>query len=114
MSTACGIFLSFLTLEEVHVYVPEWLEMSQCFQNLCWPEILCIPKVPQVDQRITATLTSTGTRVGQRLLQSHTDPFDIRLGLYNGFAVCPLGSSRRVKIDLFAWAVSVAGMTSFR
>lgn len=28
--------------------------MSQCFQNLCWPEIFCIPKAPQVDQRITA------------------------------------------------------------
>lgn len=54
MSTACGIFLSFLTWEEVHAYVPEWLETSRCFQNLCWPEIFCIPEVPQVDQRITA------------------------------------------------------------
>lgn len=45
---------AFLTLEEVHLYVPKWLEMSQCFQNLCWPEISSIPKVPQVDQGITA------------------------------------------------------------
>lgn len=40
-------------LEEVHVYVPEWLEMSQCFQNLLWPEIFYIPKVPQVAQSMT-------------------------------------------------------------
>lgn len=40
-------------LEEVHVYVPEQLEMSHCFQNFFWPEIFCIPKVPQVAQRIT-------------------------------------------------------------
>lgn len=37
MATACGISLSFLTLKEAHIYVPEWLEISQCFQNLYWP-----------------------------------------------------------------------------
>lgn len=36
MATACGISLSFLTLREARVYVPEWLEMSQCFENLYW------------------------------------------------------------------------------
>jgi len=114
MSTACGIFLSFLMLKEVHVYVPEWFELSQCFQNLCWPEIFCIPKVPQVDQRITAYSDLHGNMRGPEVAPATHRPLLHQAGLVQWVHSLPFGSGHRVKIGTFAWAVSLAGMRSFR